>query len=797
MQKKYKSRNESEIPKYVDFKINGQMFPAWILHNFKKYKLDEVKTSPDVDPCKESSLAGRKKLRKYQEFIVKYLDYEGAYKKLLLYHGLGSGKTAITLSVYNMLFNYTPGWNVFILIKAALHDDPWMQEINEWLENDDKDVRFKNIRFVHYDSPFADRDFFDAVRDADSSKKNYYIIDEAHNFIRNVYSNINSKSGRRAINIYNAIKQDSIENDSTRIILISGTPAINKPYELALIFNLLRPGTFPDSANKFNQMYVTSGTYSSINTTTKNKFMRRIIGLVSYYIGATPDRFATSTTNTVDIQMDKYQEDVYNFYENIETKIEQKRRQNLSSEGEMYMSYTRQACNFVFPPISQKINGENRPRPNNFRISEKEALLLDTGREGSVKLKAEKFGDKYMNVTSYIDTINLFLTSFEKWLDSKHLEDVSLGHTLDNDIKNFLDSKQKFKKFWNNNNIKKSNLLSSMYMCSPKFVYITMTCLKSPGSCVVYTNYVKMEGIDIIKVYLKYFGFGAFGDSNKKYYYGEFHGGVTDRSVRQKTKLAFNSVENIKGAVIKIILFSPAGTEGISLFNVRQMHITEPYWQEVRIQQMIGRAIRQCSHKDLPIQERHVEIYRYKMTRPYKEGVTTKLTTDQLIESLAKNKNNLLQSFYSILKEIAVDCELNRAHNMMSTEYKCFKFEEPQTLQKYGEPIKTIIGPAYKENDYDDDRIDTGIASANSIVKRIKVIEIVAVKSLSAVEGEEKYSQPNKYWYYSENGNVYDYELKYLVGRVQLDENKLPHKLDKNTFVIDYFSPIELTNPLF
>ena len=35
-----------------------------------------------------------------------------------------------------------------------------------------------------------------------------------------------------------------------------------------------------------------------------------------------------------------------------------------------YSSYTRQACNFVFPNISEKVNGEKRPRPSAFKIKE-------------------------------------------------------------------------------------------------------------------------------------------------------------------------------------------------------------------------------------------------------------------------------------------------------------------------------------------------------------------------------------------------------------------------------------------
>ena len=62
-------------------------------------------------------------------------------------------------------------------------------------------------------------------------------------------------------------------------------------------------------------------------------------------------------------------------------------------------------------------------------------------------------------------------------------------------------------------------------------------------------------------------------------------------------------------------MISPAGAEGIHLNNVRQVHLMEPYWHEVRMTQMIGRAIRQCSHKDIPNGRRVVIVYRYKSVR--------------------------------------------------------------------------------------------------------------------------------------------------------------------------------------
>jgi len=218
--------------KYVDFTINGRLFPSWILHNFKRYKLPEIIRKPGEDPCKN---VGKKKdaegkeikrqLHAYQLFIGQYLDYKSSYRDILLYHGMGSGKTANAINVYNALYNYTPGWNVFILIKAALRGT-WITELNTWLTSEEKKFRQGNIVFVHYDSPIADKNFLDAIKNVDNSKKSLYIIDEVHNFIRNVYSNISSGVGRRAQTIYDYIIQDKQENLDTRVILISATPAI-------------------------------------------------------------------------------------------------------------------------------------------------------------------------------------------------------------------------------------------------------------------------------------------------------------------------------------------------------------------------------------------------------------------------------------------------------------------------------------------------------------------------------------------------------------------------------------------
>ena len=757
--------SSERVNRYIDLKTNGRLFPSWILKNFKKYKLPEVIRKEGVDPC---SIKEKLELRKYQEFVGQYLDYKSPYKDILIYHGLGSGKTATAINIYNVLYNYTPGWNVFVLIKASLRDDPWMKDLKTWLKKDEYQERFKNIIFVHYDSPFADKDFLNAVRQSDSSKKSMYIIDECHNFIRNVYSNINSRSGRRAQVIYDYIIEEKKDNNEIRVVCISATPAINIPYEFALLFNLLRPGIFPKSENEFNHLYVSDQSYKTINNTRKNMFQRRILGLVSYYYGATPDRFATKSIHYIDLDMTEYQEHIYKYFEEYEEAMEAKKRKSKSGGGsELYRSYTRQACNFVFPMINQKLTGEGRPRPGKFRISERQALKID---EGKHKLKLEKNSEKYMNVSKYQAAIEYYIKGLKQYFNELYQKDKEKGHTIMDDLKTCKEKYNfKFKKFHKYEK-KKSSLYDAFYTSGPKMIAIIFYIYSSKGPTIVYSNYVRMEGLEIFKIYLSFFGYSSFNETQGKsggLQYGEYHGGV-NKEMRSKVRRLYNKSENKDGSIIKIFLISPSGSEGISLNNVRQIHLMEPYWTEVRISQIIGRGIRQCSHKDLPMDERHVDVYRYKMTRP--KG---KITTDQHIEELAKTKDNLIHSFLDTLKECAIDCVLNKNHNMMINGYKCFQFDEPSFFDKY-------IGPAYKEDVHDDMKIDNGLNSYKSVTKKIRVMKIKAVKRLE----EDQFSSVLSYWYYPKSGVVYDLDLYYPIGKVLFDNDNLPEKLDKETYII-------------
>ena len=763
----------SENNIYPEFKLNGRVFPLWILKSFKKYKLDPIIKKDGEDPCNITTESGQKELRKYQQFIGSYLDFRSPYRDILVYHGLGSGKTASAVNIYNMLFNYNPGWNVFVLIKASLRNDPWLRDLKDWLNEKDKDSRMANIKFIHYDSPKADKDFIDAIKNADAQNKNIYIIEEAHNFIKNVYNNITQKVGRRASTIYDYIQKEKKENSNTRIILLSGTPAVNNPFELALIFNLMRPDIFPMSETQFNELYISEGKVPTLNSQNKNMFQRRIMGLISYYSGSTSDLFAEKNILIKKLPMDKYQQDVYEHYEYIEEQLEKKRR----SGTKVYKSYTRQASNFTFPIISQQITGDNRPRPSKFRLSEEESEKILQGLSDNVihnKSKSKQSTDitkLKTDILLYVETIKNFIDSFKVYIKKKNADDISNGYTIEDDINIFkTDYKFKFKEFMENHK-KKSSLFNTLYACSCKMTAILFYMFRSKGPILIYSNYVKMEGLEILKIYMNIIGYNAHNHNDNKpfYSYTEFHGEI-DPAIRSQNLAAFNQEKNIDGSIIKVIMISPAGSEGISLMNVRQVHVLEPYWNEVRIEQVIGRAVRQCSHKLLPIEERKVDIYRYIAIRS--DNKKDKDTTDQEIYTLAKAKSSLIDTFLSSIKEIAVDCDLFKNHNMITNPYQCFKFNEKSYFEGY-------IGPAYKEDIYYDKKIDNGLNSTHSEIKKIKVIKIKAV-----IKTNNIISDVNNYWYNPQTGIVYDIDLDYPIGKVYINKG-IANKLNKDTYIIE------------
>lgn len=128
----------------------------------------------------------------------------------------------------------------------------------------------------------------------------------------------------------------------------------------------------------------------------------------------------------------------------------------------------------------------------------------------------------------------------------------------------------------------------------------------------------------------------------------------------------FSNIENKEGKHIKIVLGSKVMNEGISLKNVFEVHILDVYFTLGRVDQIIGRAIRQCSHYGV-IDDNNkypqVEIYKYAITMGNGE-----LTSEEDLYKKAEMKYLLIKKVERALKEVAIDCPLNRNGNIFPEE---------------------------------------------------------------------------------------------------------------------------------
>ena len=135
-----------------------------------------------------------------------------------------------------------------------------------------------------------------------------------------------------------------------------------------------------------------------------------------------------------------------------------------------------------------------------------------------------------------------------------------------------------------------------------------------------------------------------------------------------------NSQANKMGKQIKVVIISKALFEGVDFKNLRQVHILEPWYNMNRIEQIVGRAVRDRSHCSLPFEERNVEIYLHgtllEPAAPVAENQQPPTTetpeqqqrqeaADMYIYRMAESKAKRIGEITRILKETAVDCLLN------------------------------------------------------------------------------------------------------------------------------------------
>jgi hypothetical protein len=246
---------------------------------------------------------------------------------------------------------------------------------------------------------------------------------------------------------------------------------------------------------------------------------------------------------------------------------------------------------------------------------------------------------------------------------------------------------------------------------SPKFLHLLHNILDKShvGLHLVYSQFRTLEGIGIIKLILETNGFSQF--KIKQSSMGDWtidmtpeeqerpcfalYTGTETAEEKEIIRNIFNSkwknvpktitaqlstrfTNNMYGEVIKILMITASGAEGINLRNVRYVHITEPYWHPVRTEQIIGRARRICSHVDLPEELRTVDVFLYlmrftrrqiatdndeslniRMHDKSKTDGTTPMSTDQSLYEISNIKERITRQILTAVKESSFDCMIH------------------------------------------------------------------------------------------------------------------------------------------
>ena len=714
-----------------EFIVSGQKVYLPHHKNFKNAQLSEFYESYKYDPqygyddldkkIKERWIANNGTAipppSVVQEFNKFYMRPQNVVRGELMNHNLGSGKTRGGIEIAKQYIPY--GITPLIILPASL-TQTWKSEIMRWdAENIDK------YEFISYNASNSPKKINEAIRnntqienldsmDIRKGKKYFIIIDEAHNFMSSLTNTATSRS-----KLYSTFM-----NFEGKILCLTATPTINKPFELALFFNILKgyldsdhkTTLFPENELDFKSIY-------SDKPKTKS-FMYRINGMVSYYIGNLmsgqyPDKIIhpPELIKMIDNQLSYYQQ----------TREEEQKLEKFAFSDEIQQSYrsgSRMASNFVFPI--------NRPKPRNFtsdELAKYEPTLSCTLKWKDeqkrilskilTKVQYDEFETFYRNPVIFIgDKLDVLhslysglsatdVKAFRVVYNEHDIESYSIYNIKRNagHISSYADAKALLLQIIAENpqfttpaegnisnvgNITKSKSVLSKYSSKYQRIFDNIVHGKgNKGLVFVYSAFKELEGLTMFSMVLenssyKYTNLTAdvansinqiidtpdathFGDlplfANRYLIYS----GDIDKEQRDVFKKIFTHPRNAHGEICKVFLGTPAAAEGLDLKGVQQVHFMEQHWNYVRFQQVIGRAVRFRSHISLPKDEQQVHVYQYISVEREDESIETSInkgeSTDLYLYKLSHQKNATIEKYLSLVKNSAIDCDILLEHN--------------------------------------------------------------------------------------------------------------------------------------
>jgi hypothetical protein len=130
---------------------------------------------------------------------------------------------------------------------------------------------------------------------------------------------------------------------------------------------------------------------------------------------------------------------------------------------------------------------------------------------------------------------------------------------------------------------------------------------------------------------------------------------------------------------VDVVLMTNKVSEGFSFKNVREVHVLDPWYNLNRIEQIIGRAIRTCSHVALPLEKRNVTVYLHANVNM---GNKARETAELHAYRISAVKAHNIALVERAIQEGAMDCAVQ--HNLNWIPSSLFGFEiTMETAQKH------------------------------------------------------------------------------------------------------------------
>jgi len=542
------------------------------------------------------------------------------------------------------------------------------------------------------------------------------------------------------------ISDESFERNVIRILRNNEIDLIGAP--------VIYPYTaLPDKLEDFTNMFIDSGSGEL-----KNEMMlkKRIMGLASYYKSAQesllPQYDKLTDYHVLKIPMSDYQFTIYEDARKAERKLEKdskKKKGKVDENGvykdpsSTYRIFSRLFCNFVMP------KPPGRPLPIEKVVAEV-GEGGGGGRSGSevngldeMYAMAQKESEKIAEGADGVEGINA--VEDENDLEGDQIIDKIGDSTYIRRMQTAIQYVEEHA----------AEYLSpeGLVIYSPKYLQM-LENIQNPehvGLHLVYSQFRTLEGIGMFTLILDQNGFTRF--KIKKDISGQWELDISEENRGKPTYALYTGTEskeekemmrniyngdwtsltpafsgelreiaynNNMGDIIKVFMITASGSEGINLRNTRYVHIMEPYWHPARIDQVVGRARRICSHKELPESLQTVEVFVYLMTftpeqvksdvsielkqkdlskRKYKIRVDSDkmeyipLTSDEALFEISNIKEELSSKLTKAIKESSIDCALySRAG--AKEQLHCLQFGNPS-------PNAFSYKPDYKKDTED------------------------------------------------------------------------------------------------